>query len=64
MIKDRFVTKTLHKKKKILKEVSVCSIKKEKKKSHFQFSIQKLHSKNERNLISIFLNPNTTRFSA
>jgi len=33
MIKDRFVTKTLHKKtKKNHEEVSVCSIKKERKK--------------------------------
>jgi len=55
MIKDRFVTKTLHKKtKKIHEEVSVCSIKKERKKSHFQFSIKKPLSKNERNLPSIF----------
>ena len=54
MIKDRFVTKTLHKKtKKIHEEGSVCSIKKERKKSHFQFSIKKLLSKNERNLPSI-----------
>ena len=54
MIKDRLVTKTLHKKtKKIHEEVSVCSIKKERKKSHFQFSIKKLLSKNERNLPSI-----------
>jgi len=55
MMKDRFVTKTLHKKtKKIHEEVSVCSIKKERKKSHFQFSIKKLLSKNERNLPSFF----------
>jgi len=54
MIKDRFVTKTLHKKKKNHEEVSVCSIKKERQKSHFQFSIKKLLSKNERNLPSIF----------
>jgi len=54
MVKDRFVTKTLHKTtKKIHEEVFVCSIKKERKKSHFQFSIKKLLSKNGRNLPSI-----------